>query len=246
MYIAYNCMQYAKERIMAKTNVDIWLERETPPVRKALENASSYFDIKDPLTVNTLEAIYAQESSFGIRLGTKGIKDAAGHFQLSKDTAERYHLYVSGEDDQRFGIDYASIAAALYLHDLNRMFSKKTPLSAKMATIPVDNDGERRNFIFAAYNGGEGTVAKAQHFAQQAKKDPIAWEHVQAFLEQAEAYNPTQIRGYVKDIPMNEVWFIEKSPADKTVKYTKPRRSKGRCAAGEWASEDGLHVFICH
>ncbi len=29
------------------SDVDIWLKRETPHVRKALENASSYFDNKD-------------------------------------------------------------------------------------------------------------------------------------------------------------------------------------------------------
>ncbi len=228
-----------------QTSVDTWLKRETPRVRKALENASSYFDIKDPLTVNTLEAIYAQESGFGIRLGIKGIKNAAGHFQLSKDTAERYHLHVSGEDDQRFGIDYASIAAARYLHDLNRMFSKKTLLSAKIATIPVDDDGERRNFIFAAYNGGEGTIAKAQYFAQQANGNPAKWDNVQAFLEKAEADNPDQVRKYVKGVSSNEIGFVEKSPADKTAKFTNIHGSKGRCSKGEWIVKDGLHVFIC-
>ena len=47
------------------SNVDRWLERETPRTRKALENASRYFDLNDHLTVNTLEAVYGRESSFG-------------------------------------------------------------------------------------------------------------------------------------------------------------------------------------
>lgn len=102
-----------------KSNVDQWLERETQHTRRALENASSYFDNKDVLTVNTLESIYGQESSFGIRRRTRGIKGAAGDFHLQKGTAERYHLIVSKENDQRFDIDYASIAAARYLKDLD-------------------------------------------------------------------------------------------------------------------------------
>ena len=41
-----------------KSDVDVWLERETQHKREALENASKYFDKNDNLTVNTLEAIY--------------------------------------------------------------------------------------------------------------------------------------------------------------------------------------------
>lgn len=56
------------------TNVDAWLKRETSHVRKALENASSYFDDKDVFTVNTLEAIYGQESSYGTIRHERGIR----------------------------------------------------------------------------------------------------------------------------------------------------------------------------
>ena len=36
------------------SDVDLWLERETDHVRKALESASRHFDGNDNLTVNTL------------------------------------------------------------------------------------------------------------------------------------------------------------------------------------------------
>ena len=36
------------------SDVEVWLRRETPRIRKALESASRYFDANDPLTVNTL------------------------------------------------------------------------------------------------------------------------------------------------------------------------------------------------
>ena len=63
-----------------ETNVDAWLEKETAHKREALENGSRYFDDNDPLTVNTLEAVYGQESSFGTMLGERGADGAAGHF----------------------------------------------------------------------------------------------------------------------------------------------------------------------
>lgn len=234
-----------KKKIKKKTNVDIWLIREKAHIRKALENASSYFDKNDALTVNTLEAIYGQESSFGVLKRDRGIDRAAGHFHLQRDTAERYHLIVSKENDQRFDIDYASIAAARYLDDLDRSFSKRTVLSAKTITIPIKDSSERKKFILAAYNGGEGTIAKAQYFAQQAGKGPTNWDDVQWFLEQAEANNPGQIRKYVKDVSKNEIEFAQKSSADKAAKDKKINKSKGRCTTGHWVTIDDHPVFIC-
>ncbi|MEK7224405.1 MAG: hypothetical protein AAB221_01835, partial [Bacteroidota bacterium] len=56
-----------------KTYVDIWLENETRHIRKALESVSRYFDANDALTVNTIEAVYGQESSFGTMQGKRGV-----------------------------------------------------------------------------------------------------------------------------------------------------------------------------
>ena len=81
------------------SNVDQWLERETPQIRKALESASRYFDANDHLTVNMLEAVYGRESSFGTMLGTRGSAGAAGHFQFTPETAKRYGLSVSKNND---------------------------------------------------------------------------------------------------------------------------------------------------
>ncbi|MBI3322584.1 MAG: transglycosylase SLT domain-containing protein [Candidatus Omnitrophica bacterium] len=97
------------------SNVGAWLERETPRIRRALESASRHFDADDNLTVNTLEAVYGRESSFGTLLGTRGSSEAAGHFQFQPDTATRYGLSSSKGNDQRFDIDRASSAAARYL-----------------------------------------------------------------------------------------------------------------------------------
>lgn len=60
-----SALKGSEEQNMPKSDVEVWLERETPRIRKALESASRHFDGNDDLTVNTLEAVYGQESSFG-------------------------------------------------------------------------------------------------------------------------------------------------------------------------------------
>jgi len=80
-----------------KNNVNSWLTEENRNKaykRNALENASRNFDDNDALTVNTLEAIYGQESSFGnekiLKNDKRGEVGAAGHFQIQKNVAEKH------------------------------------------------------------------------------------------------------------------------------------------------------------
>ncbi len=229
------------------SNVDAWLERETPHVRKALESASKYFDGNDSLTVNTLEAVYGQESSFGALLGTRGATGAAGHFQFKPDTAKQYGVSVSKGNDQRFDIDYASSAAARYLKDLDSMFSKNTTLLKGSTTIAVTNSQERYKFVLGAYSAGQGRIAGAQHLAENAWKNSQLWADVQPFLESAGADDDTarETREYVEKVPVYEAEFTIKSPIDKTIKQRKPRKEPYRCTEGHWVTIDERPVFIC-
>ncbi len=234
-------------KVSKKTKVEIWLGRETSHIRKALENASSYFDDRDALTVNTLEAIYGQESSFGTLLHERGIDGPSGDFQLDAVTAKTQDLTVSKENDQRFDIDYASIAAARYLKSLDAMFGKKTHLSENRDTIPIKDTLERKKFVLAAYDDGQGKIAHAQYLAQQAGKDPTQWDAVQKFLEEAgnAPGKVTEIRKYVENVPKNEAEFAQKSLADKKAKNKKVRKSKGPCVNGHWITKNHHHIFIC-
>lgn len=229
------------------TAVDTWLTRETDHVRKALENASKHFDGNDNLTVNTLEAIYAKESSFGNKLGTHGSSAAAGHFQLRPDTAKRYGLSISKKNDQRFNIDYASSATARYLKDLNTFFGKATTLAKGLATTPVVDTAERKRFVLAAYNAGEGRIAKAQSLATMVGKDPQSWNDVEEFLEQAGANESVadDAREYVEKVPAYESEFATKSDADKNIKQKNPKKETDRCTDGHWVTIEDRHVFIC-
>ena len=208
------------------SNVDQWLERETPRVRKALESASRYFDSNDTLTVNTLEAVYGQESSFGTMLGTRGSTSAAGHFQFTPETAKRYGLSVSKNNDQRFDMDYASSAAARYLKDLDTMFSKRTTLSRQRDTIAVTGVSERKKFVLGAFNAGEG------------REESAIMERCGGLLAEA-------TRRYVETVPRYELEFAQKSPADKSRKEKGVRKGKYRCTEGHWVTIDERPVFIC-
>ena len=229
------------------SNVDQWLKRETPRTRKALESASRYFDANDTLTVNTLEAVYAQESSFGTMLGERGSTDAAGHFHFKPHTAREYGLHVSKENDQRFDIDYAASAAARYLKDINSLFSKTPTMSKPSTPIAVKDSRERYKFVLGAYNGGPTRVAEAQHRAEKAGKNPQLWTDVEEFLESGNTKKSTadRMRQYVEKVPLHEAEFAIKSPADKKTKSKEPRKGKYRCANGHWRTIDDRPVFIC-
>ena len=219
------------------SDVDVWLERETPRIRKALESASRHFDSNDELTVNTLEAVYGQENSFGIRMGQRGSADPAGHFQFKAKTAREYGLTVSKGNDQRFDIDRASSAAARYLKDLNTWFGRRTTFG-KEFTVPIKSVSERKKFVLGAFNAGPGSAADAQRRAKQAGKNPQLWNDVEDYL-------PQETQQYVEKVPMNEAEFAQKSPADKTRKKKDVRTAKYRCADGHWRTIDDRPVFIC-
>ena len=228
------------------SDVDQWLKRETPRVRRALESASRYFDENDSLTVNTLEAIYGQESSFGTMLGTRGSARAAGHFQLQPETAKRYGLNVSKDNDQRFDIDYAASAAARYLKDLDSMFSERKT-SKVPDTIPVKSALERKKFVLGAYRAGEGRIAGAQRLAEKTGSDPQSWSEVRQLLEPAGAdeFTAEGTRRYVERVPAYEMEFARKSPANKKLKQKAAKKERVRCTVGRWRTIDGRPVFIC-
>lgn len=230
-----------------QSDVDIWIGRETEHIRKALENASTYFDGNDVLDVHTLEAVYGKESSFGTLVNKRGIKTAAGECQLDKITAERYGLAVSKENDQRFDIDYASIAAARYLKDIDYEFSKKTIISADLSTIPIADPIEREKFDLAAYNAGPTYIAKAQQLAQKDGKNPSSWEDVQSFLKSAgvNAKKILEIKDYVTKVLQYQTEFARKSTADSKAKDRKIVKPKIQCTKGHWITKDHHHIFIC-
>ena len=142
------------------TNQDIneWLileEKQNSHKRKALENASTVFDDNDAFTVNTLQAIYGQESSFGEIRKTKekGIASPAGDFQLTAEIVKKYSkTKITKKNDIRYDVDNASNLA-----DLNQLFSQDSILITPTATskgrftTAILDINERKLFAIASY-----------------------------------------------------------------------------------------------
>jgi hypothetical protein len=229
--------------------VDEWIKERSNHQVKALEKASKVFDDKDSLTVNSLEAVYGRETSFGKSefLGKRGSTKPAGHFQQKKDAAIEQKLKVTENNDERFDIDPSSISAAGQLKDLDNIFRRGSNLGGKRFAIPIKDIDERRKFDFGAYNLGQGRVVHAQELAKQAVKDPTKWSDVEKFLEATSA-SPDQVQEamqYVEDVLKHEKIFKEKSKADKKLKDKDLVKGANLSEEGHWVTlDDGRHVLI--
>ena len=132
---------------MSNKDVDSWIKNHYPKHDiKALEKASREFDDQDYLGVNTLEAIYGKETSFGTAksIGKRNSSGPAGKFQQQKKSA--IGILIEKGDDQRFDIDDSSISAARQLKSLDNLFSKKQNLGNGLFSIPVLDKNERKIF----------------------------------------------------------------------------------------------------
>ena len=148
---------------MKNQDINEWLileEKQNSHKRKALENASTVFDDNDAFTVNTLQAIYGQESSFGKIRKTKekGITSPAGDFQLTAEIVKKYSkTKITKKNDIRYDVDNASNLAAQYLADLNQLFSQDSILITPTATskgrftTAILDINERKLFAIASY-----------------------------------------------------------------------------------------------
>jgi membrane-bound lytic murein transglycosylase MltF len=144
-------------------------------------------------------------------------------------------------------VDYASSVAARYLKDINGIFSRATVLTKTRKSLPVKNVSERKKFVLAAYNGGEGCIAEAQRFAVESGKRPDVWAVVKEFLlvDGATKEKAREICNYVEKVLDYELEFARKSLADKKEKNKTGKSPAPCCSAGHWRTIDGRPVFIC-
>jgi soluble lytic murein transglycosylase-like protein len=115
---------------------------------------------------------------------------STGTFQVLPSTAAEMRRKIAagtvtrpaGNDDVALGVGYLR-----YLHDL---FGRNARLARGLSTVAVADARERELFAVAAFNAGEGTVARAQARTAAAGGDPTRFADVRAFL-------PHGTQGYV-------------------------------------------------
>jgi soluble lytic murein transglycosylase-like protein len=118
---------------------------------------------------------------------------STGTFQVLPTTAAEMRRKIAagtvarppGTDDVALGVGYLR-----YLHDL---FGRDARLGRGLTTVAVEDAGERRRFAVAAFNAGEGNVAKAQARAAAAGGNPARFDDVRPFL-------PRITQGYVERV----------------------------------------------
>ncbi len=106
----------------------------------------------------------------------------------------------------------------------------------------ASND-ERKRFTLAAYNAGEGRIARAQAIAKENGDDPTNWAAVQKYLEDAGASEKgaRETRDYVTNVLNYEAEFNKKSKAN-----PKSKNNQGGDATtgAHWVTIHGRHILI--
>ncbi len=228
-----------------KSDIDKWLSKLTPYQRKALENASKNFSDRDNFDINSIESIFGIESSFGSseHIGVRGSDGPAGYFQQKKNSAIRYGLIVTKKNDERFNLAKSAISAAKQIKDLDNLFSKRSNLGGGIFTSPVLNALDRELIAVAAYNIGEGRIAKAQAIAIKNGEDAGKWQNIVKYLKEAGA-NDLQIEEVKKYI--EKYLELKKEFAAKSeLKNLKNKNIEDKASEGcHWITKHGDHICI--
>lgn len=107
---------------------------------------------------------------------------SSGTFQVTGPTQTDIRRRIrDGEIARPPGNDDVALGVA-HLAWLNDAFTRDTTLGGSLHTMPVRDAGERTRFAVAAYNAGEGRVARAQERAAELHRDPTRFENIRAFL----------------------------------------------------------------
>jgi membrane-bound lytic murein transglycosylase MltF len=65
------------------------------------------------------------------------------------------------------------------------------------------DEPQRRSFMFASYNAGEGTIARACSVARAAQLDSARWENIEQVAPKVQRWRYRETLGYVRKIESN-------------------------------------------
>lgn len=139
-------------------------------------------------------AIAEAESSFRPQAVSQDGHESKGVFQLLDSTARDMlgHLDVKDKYDPFDPLLNAHLGVG-YLRRLLDLFSSETSLGQNTKTRVAKSAADLEKLAVAAFNAGEGAVARAQAKADARGKDPTDFFAVEAYL-------PESTRAYVKRV----------------------------------------------
>ncbi len=141
-------------------------------------------------------AVAQVESAFNPEAVSRDGYHSKGIFQLLDSTAGDMIEHVGVEENYKpFDPSMNSLLGLGYLRRLHDIFSKDTNLTSSLKTHGAKSADDLEKIALAAYNAGEGNVARAQNKAQSLGKDPTEFSSIEPHL-------PTITRGYVKRVGM--------------------------------------------
>ena len=160
------------------------------PIKEMIATAGKFYGI-DP---NLGMAIAQVESSFDPDAVSKDGHHSKGIFQLL-DSTGKHMIDHTGLDERYDPFDPAqnTYLGVGYLRRLHDIFSVETNLGGNMRTVAASSAEHLEKLAVAAFNAGEGNVARAQARARALGKDPADFSAIEPYL-------PASTRSYVKKV----------------------------------------------
>ncbi len=145
------------------------------------------------LSIIEAESSYRTDAISSDGYATKGL------FQLRDSTGrELIRRHLPTEDYDPFDPELNIELGMLHLKHLREVFSQSTPLNDRIRTFGIKEPQELAKFTTAAFNAGEGRVARAQRRAELAGFDPQDFAMVEPYL-------PGITQNYVKKVLSNPI-----------------------------------------
>ncbi len=173
-----------------KTISDKKTSFDTQEIKNIITTAGRYHGVDPSLGL----AIAQVESALKPDAVSKDGFASKGIFQLLDSTAEDMRsLTGMNEPYQPFDPGMNSFLGMGYLRRLLDIFSQDSQITNSTKTTAAKSASELEKIAVAAYNAGEGSVARAQEYARSLGKDPSLFSSIEPHL-------PAITRSYVKKV----------------------------------------------